>query len=100
MIGYLGRTIATVALILFILFAGLLLLAYRFSEGHGASLARLAQVRPGMGSERVVALLGRPGMVHRSADWSESWYYSRRTFCQIKVYFSPQRLVTETDHDH
>jgi outer membrane protein assembly factor BamE (lipoprotein component of BamABCDE complex) len=71
-----------------------------FSEGHGASLARLAQVRPGMTGDQVTAILGRPGTVNRGDGGTESWFYTRGTFCQVKVYISSAGRVSETDHDH
>ncbi|QEH31673.1 SmpA / OmlA family protein [Aquisphaera giovannonii] len=95
-----GRTfhsiVWTVAALLAVLFA----LAYWFGEGHGSSLSQLARVRTGMSREQVVALLGRPGTVNCSEDGSESWYFTRWTFCQAKVYFAADGTVEETDHDH
>jgi outer membrane protein assembly factor BamE (lipoprotein component of BamABCDE complex) len=81
-------------------FGALFLVAFWFAEGHGASLSRLAQVEPGMASEQVLAILGRPHTINRNSDGSESWFYTRRTFCQVKVYMSSAGRVSETDHDH
>jgi outer membrane protein assembly factor BamE (lipoprotein component of BamABCDE complex) len=74
--------------------------SFWFSEGHGASLSTLSQVRPGMSREEILTLLGRPGAINHSDDGSESWYYTRWTFCQVKVFLTPDGLVSETDHDH
>jgi hypothetical protein len=88
---------------------GLILLAYVgaifcpcfwFSAGHGASLSALDRIRPGMTRENVVDLLCRPGTINRFGNGAESWFYKRWTFCQVKVYMTPERVVEETDHDH
>lgn len=79
---------------------GVFSMVFWFADGHGASLATLAQVRPGMTRKQVVSLLGRPGTINHFPDGSESWFYTRRTFCQVKVYMTPEGIVGETDHDH
>jgi outer membrane protein assembly factor BamE (lipoprotein component of BamABCDE complex) len=79
---------------------GLFLVAYWFSEGHGASLSKLAQVRPGMTRDEVLRLLGNPGTINEERDGSQSWFYTRGTFWQVKVYMDRNGLVEETDHDH
>jgi outer membrane protein assembly factor BamE (lipoprotein component of BamABCDE complex) len=71
-----------------------------FSEGPGASLSALSRIRPAMTRDQVVELLGRPGTINRSEDGSESWFYTRGTFCQVKVFLTPEGLVSGTDHDH
>lgn len=78
----------------------LLLLPIWYLHGHGASLSQLASVRPGMTRDQVTAMLGRPGTINRASDGSESWFYTRSTFCQVKVYMSSVGVVSETDHDH
>jgi outer membrane protein assembly factor BamE (lipoprotein component of BamABCDE complex) len=100
MLSKFGRTITAVILAILAPLGASLLVGFWFSEGHGASLSRLAQVRPGMTNDQVSAILGRPGTINREIDGSESWYYTRGTFCQVKVYMSSQGLVSETDHDH
>ncbi len=87
-----------ISLCLFVV--GAFLLAFWFGEGHGGSLSRLALVRTGMTRKEVVNLLGQPGTINRSDDGSESWYYTRATFCQVKVFLDENGKVTETDHDH
>jgi outer membrane protein assembly factor BamE (lipoprotein component of BamABCDE complex) len=79
---------------------GLFLIAYWFGEGHGASLSRLKQVRPGMSRKEVLKLLGNPGTINRAEDGSQSWFYTRGTFCQVKVYMDRDGIVEDTDHDH
>lgn len=89
-----------IALTILVAVGAFLLVSGWFLDGHGASLSLLARVRPGMAREQVVSLLGRPGTINPSPDGSESWFYTRGTFCQVKVYLSPDGLVSETDHDH
>ena len=79
---------------------GILLAAYWFSEGHGASLVRLDQIRPGMSRKDVLRVLGKPGTINQHDDGSQSWFYTRATFCQVKVYLNRNGIVEETDHDH
>jgi hypothetical protein len=79
---------------------GLLLAAYWISEGHGASLATFARIRPGMSGKDVLRVLGRRSTINRRGDGSQSWLYTRATFCQVKVYLSRDGVVEETDHDH
>ena len=69
-------------------------------DGHGASLCEFTSIRPGMTQHRVRRLLGNPGTINRSSLGSESWFYTRWTWCQAKVYFDKAGIVTETDHDH
>jgi outer membrane protein assembly factor BamE (lipoprotein component of BamABCDE complex) len=76
------------------------LAAYHVSEGHGASLSNLGQIRPGMTPAKVISILGRPSTINRHSDGAESWYYTRGTFCQVKVHLTPVGRVRETDHDH
>ncbi len=73
---------------------------YWWSEGHGASLTRLARIHPGMTGEQVVAILGRPGTINRSEDGFESWYYTRCTWCMVTVHLTSNGLVRRTGHDH
>ena len=86
-----------IAALLFITF---LSLAAWWSGGHGALLAALARVQPAMTHEQVVALLGHPGTINGSSDGSQSWYYTRMTWCQVKVYWNERGIVEGTDHDH
>jgi outer membrane protein assembly factor BamE (lipoprotein component of BamABCDE complex) len=95
-----GRTIYVVALAVLAPFAALVLRGFWSSEGHGAPLTQLARVRPGMTRGGVVALLGNPGTINRASDGSESWFNTRYTWCQVKVYISSEGLVSETGHDH
>ncbi len=74
--------------------------AYWFSEGHGAPLGTWSRVRLGMSRGQVIALLGRPSSIEHSADGSECWYYTRRTFCMVEALFTPAGFVRETAHDH
>jgi hypothetical protein len=91
------RLVLTIILVpLSVLVAG----AYWFSEGHGAPLASWSRIGPGMTRDQVIALLGRPGTIHRSADGSETWYYTRGTFCMVEVKLATGGLVSETVHDH
>jgi hypothetical protein len=71
-----------------------------FSEGHGASLSAFSRIRPAMTRGQVVDLLGRPGTINRCQDGSVSWFYTRGTFCQVKVFLTPEGVVSGTDHDH
>ena len=96
----LGRMISGVILAAVGSFVAFFLASFWFSEGHGASIARLARILPGMTSEYVITYLGRPSTINRHDDGSESWFYTRGTFCQVKIYLSPSGQVTETDHDH
>jgi outer membrane protein assembly factor BamE (lipoprotein component of BamABCDE complex) len=91
-----GLTLALVGALFSLAFS----LCFWFGEGHGASLSTLAKVRPGMTGERVVDLLGRPSTINRSGDGSESWYYWRWTFCDVKVHMTPEGVVEDTEHDH
>jgi outer membrane protein assembly factor BamE (lipoprotein component of BamABCDE complex) len=96
-----GASLRTGVIAIACLAAGVFFLAFWFGEGHGASLSRLASVQPGMTRKEVVVnLLGEPGTINRSDDGSESWFYSRWTFCQVKVYMDKDGRVQETDHDH
>src|SRR5690242_18181935 len=95
-----GRAIPPAAATIVSSCLALLLLGWWFEDGHGAPLSRLSRVQPGMPSKQVMALLGRPGTINPSPDGSESWFYTRWTWCQVKVYLSAEGLVTETDHDH
>ena len=96
----LGRLIASIAIGL-IASAGVLAgLGLWFSEGHGAPLSRLARIRPGMTRSRMAELLGRPSTIRRSPDGSESWYYTRWTWCQVKVDLTPAGSVRGFDHEH
>jgi outer membrane protein assembly factor BamE (lipoprotein component of BamABCDE complex) len=83
-----------------LLAAVLFLLAFWFGEGHGASLSKLALVHTGMTRDDVLALLGQPSTTNRASDGSESWFYTRGTFCQVKVYLDEKGKVRDTDHDH
>jgi outer membrane protein assembly factor BamE (lipoprotein component of BamABCDE complex) len=100
MMSKVGRTIITIALAILTPVGVLFSLGLWYWDGHGASLVRLAEVRPGMTRDQVVARLGTPGSMHHGPDGSESWYYTRWTWCTVKVFVSPEGLVTETDHDH
>ena len=76
----LGRFLSYVRLgllILLFIIGGLFLAAYRFSEGHGASLAKLEQVRPGMTRNEVLELLGNTGTIDGAQDGPQSWFYTR-----------------------
>jgi outer membrane protein assembly factor BamE (lipoprotein component of BamABCDE complex) len=75
-------------------------LLWWFGEGHGASLSRLATVRPGMTADQVRRILGSPGTVNLQAGASQSWHYTRWTWCQVKVHFDGHGRVSEMDHDH
>jgi len=79
---------------------GPFLAAYWFSESHGASLSKLKQVSPGMTRKEVVELLGNPGTINRAPGGSRSWFYTRGTFCQVKVYLNRDGIVEDTHHDH
>jgi outer membrane protein assembly factor BamE (lipoprotein component of BamABCDE complex) len=94
--GILKSVLGTLLLLCFALF----LRAWWFGEGHGASLSTLAKIHAGMLRQEVIDLLGEPGTVNRRHDGSESWFYSRGTFCQVKVYLDGNGKVVETDHDH
>ncbi len=87
-------------LTLLCILGGFLLVAYWFSEGHGASLAKLEQVKPGMTRNEVLSLLGNPGTIDGDQDGPQSWFYTRGTFCQVKVYLDRNGIVLHTDHDH
>ena len=87
-------------LILLCILGGFLLVAYWFSEGHGASLAKLEQVKPGMTRNEVLSLLGNPGTINGHQDGPQSWFYTRGTFCQVKVYLDRNGIVLDTNHDH
>src|SRR5438046_2653621 len=79
---------------------GFFLVAYWFGEGHGASLSKLEQVRPGMTRKEILKRLGNPSTINKAQDGSQSWFYTRGTFCQVKVYVDRDGMVEETDHDH
>jgi outer membrane protein assembly factor BamE (lipoprotein component of BamABCDE complex) len=85
---------------LWLLLVGTFLMPFWFGEGHGTSLSRLAMVSNGMTREEVVHLLGKPGAVNHNGNGSESWFYTRATFCQGKISLDSNGKVTETDHDH
>lgn len=70
------------------------------SAGHGGSVRALARIHPGTTREQVIDLLGRPGTINRSSDLSETWTYTRFTWCQVKVHLAPEGIVEITDHDH
>jgi outer membrane protein assembly factor BamE (lipoprotein component of BamABCDE complex) len=83
------------------LLAGVFFLwAFWFGEGHGASLSKLALVHTGMTRSDVVAILGEPATINRTSGGSESWFYTRGTFCQVKIYLDENGKVEGTDHDH
>src|SRR5829696_7490873 len=75
-----GRIAALVTIVLLV--GAVLFRCYWWSEGHGASLTRLASVHPGMSGDQVRRILGRPGTIS-----SQTWFYTRWTWCQVKVYF-------------
>ncbi|HWE38763.1 MAG TPA: outer membrane protein assembly factor BamE [Isosphaeraceae bacterium] len=100
MLSKTGRVIITGVLAILVPVGSSLALGLWYWEGHGASLSRLAKVQRGMTRGQVAALLGTPHSMNRRPDGSESWYYTKWTWCQVKVFVSPEGLVTETDHDH
>jgi outer membrane protein assembly factor BamE (lipoprotein component of BamABCDE complex) len=69
-------------------------------EGHGTSLSSLAKIHTGMTRREVIDLLGKSSTVNRHSDGSESWYYTRGTFCIVRVHSDEKGEVRETDHDH
>ncbi len=79
---------------------GLSFVAFWIDQGHGASLSKLEQVRPGMTRQAVLNLLGNPTTINKGEDGSQSWFYSRATFCMVSVYFDRNGIVEQTNHDH
>jgi outer membrane protein assembly factor BamE (lipoprotein component of BamABCDE complex) len=72
---------------------------YWFNAGHGASLSRLNQIRPGMSQKAVVQELGKPTTINKHDD-SQSWFYTRGTFCLVAVHFDRNGAVVRAEHDH
>src|SRR5262249_18441219 len=81
----------------FALCLGAFLVVWWFSEGHGASLSSLAKIHTGMTRHEVVKILGKPGTVDRATNGSESWFYTRATFCAVKIHLDENGKVKETD---
>jgi len=79
---------------------GFSFIAYWFNEGHGASLSKLEQIRPGMTRKAVLEVLGNPTTINKRDDGSQSWFYSRATFCMVSVYLDRNGIVERTNHDH
>ncbi len=73
---------------------------YWWTEGHGASLETLKQVRPGMNRKEVVRLLGNPTHINKAPDGSQSWFYTRGTWCMVSVDLDRDGVVEDTVHDH
>ena len=100
MVGRFLSSIRWGLLTLLFIIGGPFLVAYWFSEGHGASLAKLEQVRPGITRNEVLKLLGNPSTINGAQGGPQSWFYTRGTFCQVKVYLDRNGIVLDTDHDH
>jgi outer membrane protein assembly factor BamE (lipoprotein component of BamABCDE complex) len=94
------RTVGAITLAVLAPFGILLLFAFWVFDGHGAAMSRLAQVHPGMTRKQVTAILGKPSTINGNADGSETWYYSKITWCQVKVHTSPRGIVDGKYHDH
>ena len=73
---------------------------YWWTEGHGESLETLKQIRPGMDRNEVVRLLGNPTHINKAQDGSQSWFYTRGTWCMVSVHLDRDGVVEDTVHDH
>ena len=58
----------------------------------------------GFGAFLVAAVLRRAGFqsgtIYQASDGSGSWFYTRGTFGQVKVYLDKDGEVVDTTHDH
>jgi hypothetical protein len=68
------------------------------------TLVAAVAVGRGFGAFLVAAILRRAGFqsgtIYRASDGSGSWFYTRGTFGQVKVYLDKDGEVVDTNHDH
>lgn len=98
----LGRLFAVTIAICFIVLMGFMIGGWWLTSGHGADLAAVAQIKPGMTQQQVEDLLGQPHSitVGTMSQDGQSWYFTRWTWCIIGVHFSSDGKVTDVVHDH
>jgi hypothetical protein len=94
--SFLG-TLVRAVLVLFGMIFGL---AWWFGEGHGLRLSTVDGLHPGMSREQVIAIAGRPSSTCSESGGAVRWFYTRCTFCMIRVSFSTGGRVSEVVHDH
>ena len=98
--GYPGRIFKEFFAIVLAGATGIVLLGLWVYDAHGLSASKIARLHPGLTGGQVEAIAGRPSHAFVSEYGSRSWYYTRWTWCQIKVHFTPEGQVYEIDHDH
>jgi hypothetical protein len=70
-----------------------------FLNGLPVSEADAAQVRDGMGRDKVRPLLGMPRTVIAESDGSECWIYHRHSLTAFVIQFSARGEVTSSGFD-
>ena len=94
------RSSVTWALMIVALMAGLIGPLIWHWEGHGVPSSTISTLRPGLTEDQILRLAGHPVGIDYHKDGSETWFYSRGTWCSIHVSFATDGSVAEVEHDH
>lgn len=92
-----------VLLILCAIVPGALCLAFEYYglRGHVISATKLEQLDPGLSSEKVRELLGKPTTISFLPDGSQSWLYtSPLVWCLLRVRISSSDELITLTHNH
>lgn len=93
------RTAVSVAKLVLLISAAMLITLGFLMDRHPVSLVQLAKVKIGDSAEQVKSTLGKPSSVNVEQD-ATTWSYSQLTWCIVYVHFDADHRVTKVEHDH
>ncbi|MEK6236689.1 MAG: outer membrane protein assembly factor BamE [Planctomycetales bacterium] len=94
------QTSIWIAGIALLIMGGFLFLLIWTGDGHGMPIRHYDQLHVGMTGDEVIAVAGTPNHIRRHQDGTQTWTYSRFTFCHIQVLIGDDEKVILHDHDH